>query len=119
LSRTIEEPPWTTKLQSLLKKQSGKIYKHGGKRANSGGRRSGAGRKKGSPNKLTTDVKAAIMAAFDQVGGAEYLKNVAQTDPRTFCTLLGKILPAQLTGDAEAAPVRIEFSWLPPQSSGS
>jgi hypothetical protein len=22
-------------------------------------------------------------------------------------------------GDAEAGPVRIEFSWLPPQSSGS
>jgi hypothetical protein len=63
-------------------------------------------------------VKAAIMAAFDQVGGAEYLKNVAQTDPRTFCTLLGKILPTQVTGDAETGPVRIEFSWLPPQSAG-
>jgi hypothetical protein len=49
-------------------------------------RRSGAGRKKGSPNKLTAYVKAAIMAASDQVGGVEYLKNVAQTDPRTFCT---------------------------------
>jgi hypothetical protein len=52
----------------------------------------GAGRKKGSPNKLTADVKAAIMAAFDEVGGADYLKTVATTDPRTFCTLLGKIL---------------------------
>jgi hypothetical protein len=61
----------------LAEKQSAKINKHGGKRANSGGRRSGAGRKKGSPNRLTADVKAAIMAAFDRVGGAEYLKNVA------------------------------------------
>jgi small basic protein len=26
--------------------------------------------KKGSPNKFTADVKAAIMAAFDEVGGA-------------------------------------------------
>jgi hypothetical protein len=103
----------------LAEKQSAKINKHGGKRANSGGRRSGAGRKKGSPNKLTADVKAAIMAAFDEVGGADYLKSVAQTDPRTFCTLLGKILPTQVAGDAEAGPVRIEFSWLPPQSSGS
>jgi hypothetical protein len=73
-----------------LLKQSAKINKHGGKRANSGGRRSGAGRKKGSPNKLTADVKAGFMAAFDEVGGADYLKTVAQTDPRTFCTLLAR-----------------------------
>src|SRR5262245_27916153 len=33
-----------------------------------GGRRPGAGRKKGVPNKLTADVKAAIMAAFNEVG---------------------------------------------------
>jgi hypothetical protein len=75
--------------------------------------------KRGSPNKFTADVKAAIMAAFDEVGGADYLKNVATTDPRTFCMLLGKILPTQVVGDADAGPVRIEFSWLPPQSSGS
>jgi hypothetical protein len=107
--------------QKLAEKQSAKINKgkHGDKRANSGGKRSGAGRKKGSPNKLTADVKAAIMAAFDEVGGADYLKTVAKSDPRTFCTLLGKILPTQVAGDADAEPVRIEFSWLPPQSSGS
>jgi hypothetical protein len=102
----------------LAEKQSVKINKQGGKRANSGGRRSGAGRKKGSPNKLTADVKAAIIAAFDEVGGADYLKTVATTDPRTFCILLGRTLPLQVTGDAEGGPIRIEFSWLPPQSSG-
>jgi hypothetical protein len=47
------------------------------------------------------------------------LRTIAKSDPRTFCTLLGKILPTQVTGDAEAGPVRIEFSWLPPQSIGS
>jgi hypothetical protein len=56
----------------LAEKQSAKINKHGGKRGNSGGRRSGAGRKKGSPNKLTAVLKAAIMAAFDEVGGADW-----------------------------------------------
>ena len=103
--------------QSLLKNNQQKSTS-GGNRANSGGRRSGADRKKGSPNKLTADVKAAIMAAFDEVGGADYLKTVATTDPRTLCTLLGKILPMQVTGDAERGPVCIEFAWLPPQSSG-
>ena len=88
----------------LAEKKSAKISKHGGKRANSGGNRSGAGRKKGSPNKLSADVKAAIMAAFDEVGDADYLKTVAQTDPRTFCTLLGKILPTQVAGDADTGP---------------
>jgi hypothetical protein len=74
----------------------------------------GAGRTKGSPNKLTADVKAANMAAVDEIGGKDYLKTIAKSYPRTFCTLLGKILPTQVAG-----PVRIGFSWLPPRSSGS
>jgi hypothetical protein len=73
--------------------KSAKINKHGGKCANSGGRNSSAGRKKGSPNKLSADVKEAIMAPFNEGAGVDYLKTVATPDPRTFCTLLGKILP--------------------------
>jgi len=65
-----------------------------------GGKRPGAGRKPGSPNKLTADVKDTIAAAFKEVGGQEYLVNIAKTDPRTFCTLLGKLVPAA-GGDPE------------------
>ncbi len=54
------------------------------------------GRKKGTPNKLTADIRAAIEAAFDQVGGKDYLVGVAGTDPAVFCGLLGKVLPTQL-----------------------
>jgi len=43
-----------------------------------GGRRPGAGRKEGVPNKLTADVKAAIMESFSEVGGAEDLGKVAR-----------------------------------------
>ena len=57
------------------------------------GRRLGAGRKKGVPNKLTANVKACIIAAFADAGGKDYLVTVAKTDPRTFCMLLGKVLP--------------------------
>jgi hypothetical protein len=78
-----------------------------------GGKRPGAGRKKGVPNKLTANVKAYIMAAFADAGGKDYLVKVAKTDPRTFCMLLGKILPTQLAGDADE-PVRVQFSWLAP-----
>jgi len=56
-----------------------------------GGRRSGAGRKKGVPNKLTADVKAAIMQAFCEAGGAEYLRKISKSHPQMFCALLGKI----------------------------
>jgi hypothetical protein len=51
------------------------------------------GRQKGSPNKLTADVKAAIQAAFEEAGGKEYLVKLAREDPRTFCALVGKLVP--------------------------
>jgi hypothetical protein len=70
------------------------------------------GRKKGVPNKLTTDVRNAINEAFDRAGGIDYLVNLATSDPRTFCTLLGKIVPTQIAGD-EDAPIKhvLEVSW--------
>jgi hypothetical protein len=58
----------------------------------------GPGRKKGVPNKLTMEVKDAIKRAFDEVGGVEYLKLVAMDDPKVFCALLGKIVPAEIAG---------------------
>lgn len=73
------------------------------------------GRTKGTPNKLTADIKAAIERAFDAVGGAAYLKRVAEEDPRTFCTLLGKVLPTQVTGDPEN-PVEQVIRWARDES---
>ena len=59
------------------------------------------GRVKGVPNKLTTDVRKAIIAAFDMVGGAEYLRTLATTDPKAFCALLGKTVPVNVAGDPD------------------
>ena len=56
------------------------------------------GRQKGTPNKTTAALKDAILIAFEQAGGEDYLLRVANTDPKTFCTLLGKVLPMQVTG---------------------
>ena len=58
-----------------------------------GGARSGAGRPKGVPNKTTTDMKLAILEAFERAGGADYLTRLADEEPRTFVTLLAKVLP--------------------------
>lgn len=76
-----------------------------------GGKREGAGRRKGIPNKLTMDVKKAIFAAFEKAGGENYLYRLSQDDPRTFCTLLGKTVPAAIGGDEDAAPIKLEVSW--------
>ena len=56
------------------------------------------GRQKGTPNKVTKEVKEAIIEAFERAGGVEYLSRVAATNPQVFCTLLGKVLPLQVTG---------------------
>lgn len=56
------------------------------------------GRPKGVPNKVTTALKETILAALDKVGGQDYLEKVAKDDPRTFCTLIGKVLPMTVEG---------------------
>lgn len=63
-----------------------------------GGRREGAGRKPGVPNKLSGDVRAMILGALEGAGGQAYLQRQADENPGAFMTLLGKVLPTQLTG---------------------
>jgi hypothetical protein len=53
------------------------------------------GRTKGTPNKLTATVKDSILAAFDQVGGVQYLADTAISHPVAFLSLLGRVLPVQ------------------------
>lgn len=64
--------------------------------SNPGERRGGRG--KGTPNKLSGDVKAMILAALDAAGGTEYLLHQSGKNPVAFMSLLGKLLPTQLTG---------------------
>ena len=51
-------------------------------------------------------MKEEIIAAFDKLGGEAYLVKVGESDPRTFCTLLGKVLPTQVTGAGDE-PIRV------------
>jgi hypothetical protein len=46
-------------------------------------------------------VKRAILAAFDEVGGAKYLADVARSSPSVFCALLGKVLPTMIATDPQ------------------
>lgn len=68
----------------------------------------GPGRPKGVPNKATKALKDAILHAFDKVGGASYLERIAESDPKTFCTLLGKVLPLTINSDS-STPLNINL----------
>lgn len=65
----------------------------------------GKGRPKGVPNKNSAAVKDMILSALSMAGGDKYFYEQAQANPAAFLTLVGKVIPLQLTGDA-ANPIR-------------
>lgn len=68
------------------------------------------GRQKGTPNKTTTAVKEALIAAFDRMGGVDSLVEWGQANQTEFYKLWVKILPAQVNDDGSgstAEPVRV------------
>lgn len=64
-----------------------------------GGARPGAGRPKGSLDKGNALIRDLACQALDKVGGVDYLARVAESHPGPFLSLLGRILPVQVTGD--------------------
>lgn len=72
-----------------------------------GGVRPGAGRKPGVPNSTTKAVKEAILGAFDRAGGESYLLEVAKSDPRTFCHLLSKVVPAEVKAELHHSKLNV------------
>jgi hypothetical protein len=65
----------------------------------------GKGRPPGSPNKVSALLKDAILQAATDAGNGdmvEYLKQQAIANPGPFLALLGKVLPTQIAGDADA-----------------
>ena len=69
------------------------------------------GRVKGTPNALTASIKDAIHNAFEELGGMSYLVHVGRSDPRTFCALLGKLLPTKLA-NADGSPLLAALTEL-------
>ena len=67
-------------------------------------RTSGQGRPRGVPNKLNASLREMILGALSDAGGRDYLVRQAETNPGAFLTLLGKVLPTQVSG-AEGGPV--------------
>ena len=58
--------------------------------------RAGMGRPKGAQNKITRTIRQAVEQAFHEVGGVEWLKNLAQSDPKAFAGLLSRLIPSDI-----------------------
>lgn len=69
------------------------------------------GRVAGTPNKMTKSVKEMVLAALDDVGGKNYLIEQAKNNPTAFLTLLGKVLPTQITGE-DGGPLKTESTII-------
>lgn len=59
------------------------------------GHKKAGGRQKGTPNKSTASVKAALVEAFDKLGGTPSLVKWARKFPVEFYKLWAKMLPAE------------------------
>lgn len=64
-------------------------------------RQPGPGRPKGSVNKTGLHIREAVIEAFFAVGGAKWVTELAQKDPKTFAMLMSKCMPqaTQQIGD--------------------
>ncbi|WP_123103936.1 DUF5681 domain-containing protein [Acidithiobacillus sulfuriphilus] len=51
------------------------------------------GRPKGSRNATTMTLQQALLESFHQLGGVQWLVQLGRTEPRTFATLLLRLLP--------------------------
>lgn len=80
----------------------------------------GTGRPIGVKNKLT-NLRDAVLEAFDQVGGAQYLAKLAEgnsSDRAAFVGLVSKVLPTQINANVEGG-IQVQLSWLGGRSIGT
>jgi hypothetical protein len=57
------------------------------------------GRQKGTPNKLSTNVKDNVISVFEQLGGTDHMARWAEENPSQFYNIYAKLLPLQVTGE--------------------
>jgi len=79
-----------------------------------------AGRPAGVKNKLT-NLREAVLEAFDQVGGTQYLARLAegtQSDRAAFVGLVSKVLPTQINANVEGG-IQVQLSWLGQRNIGT
>lgn len=118
LDAAVAEQDATGNDQAVSKKRDGKQKKGGISPLT--GQPTPPGRPPGVRNKLT-NIRDAVLEAFDTVGGAEYLVRLAngtQSDRAAFTGLVAKVLPTQIQANVEGG-IKLELSWLGGRSIGT
>ena len=64
------------------------------------GRKTG-GRTKGTPNRLTSELRDLMLGALDDLGGREWVVERARERPELMFQMLGRLLPRDVKLDAE------------------
>lgn len=67
----------------------------------------GKGQNKGSPNKVTKTLKEALLASFETLGGEAWLVQLAESDPKAYASLLGRLVPSEIGLEVERNDERI------------
>ena len=57
--------------------------------------RAGMGRPAGIANKTTRALKEALLEAFDRGGGVDWLLALMKDEPKTFASLLARLIPTE------------------------
>ena len=74
-----------------------------------------AGKPKGTLNRVTKDLKAAILGALEAAGGEEgsvgYLRRLAVENSSAFASLLGKVLPTTLSAPESDGGVGTQITF--------
>ena len=68
------------------------------------------GRPKGSPNRITTELREMVMAALEQEGGVELLRRWAREKPEVFSKLLVRCIPQAVRAEVDG-DTRVQFTW--------
>lgn len=70
------------------------------------------GRKKGTPNKVTTAFKEAVLDAFNQMGGTDALLTWGMQNQTEFYKIAARLIPAESSvavSGADGGPVAVTF----------
>ena len=73
------------------------------------------GRKCGTPNRMTTILKDAILQAATEEGGGNivtYLRQQVREQPGPFLALLGRVLPLQLQNDRDNPRLITQINYV-------